>query len=777
MRLLNTQTIEICEFSGTIPQYAILSHTWAKEEITLQALLEKAKPEFQGWKKIRQCCKRAAEDGWQYIWIDTCCIDKTSSAELGEAINSMFQWYANAAVCYVFLEDVTSRLGSATMRRQFITSRWFTRGWTLQELLAPSFLIFLDRSWSDIGTRAEWAEAIAEATLIDVAYQTNFDSCSIAMKFSWASRRKTKRVEDQAYCLLGLFGISMPLLYGEGSAAFSRLQLELIKITDDETIFAWFKGKGQPDEFLHVSEDMYYLPVQHLLASSPALFSESKDIAQSKGEGERPAYSMTNKGLSISMRLYKSKEDLGKGDIAGIRPPPYIAFLNCARFSPVGATPRPCVMALRLSDPNSGRYETLGVFLQRDFAAFDYLWEDFGEHLVTISNVSMAQSQDLWHRSDAVELRCSQGLKVFNTANTLRDLQEATRASGDINDALSWRFHNQVTHIISQRHLIIADIQWRSNTSCPETDDPRLYLVIAATERHPVMQLVSVAPERSLDTLADIANSIACERLSFNNWVVEFDYGLVVTAQLRPQARGNFSGSRFLVRIDIKASPNTTGYKCTAIPKPTISRGGAFCLTRRWLPLEERRAIAISLQKRKMPSEYPPAPPLIPPQAWPDIPAPHLDFEEPWFYFDEEKYRSAKGKLKAHTLDEAVNLMSNHIKKELDVVSQYHKIEEHGHEARHQRQLEDKKRQLQEEGKDQEGPEKNYEPSLEEDQEQGRQERVQQEDRHEEEPQRNAKEKQKIEVRPKHRSFIPRKQYQPSRLRHQLFHDRPIGVT
>lgn len=126
----------------------------------------------------------------------------------------------------------------------FRSSRWFTRGWTLQELLAPTFLEFLDRDWNLIGSREEWATEVERATGIEVKQLANFQPCSIATKLSWAAKRQTTRVEDRAYSLLGLLGINMPLIYGEGEKAFTRLQHELIRSSNDESIFAWGDPRG-----------------------------------------------------------------------------------------------------------------------------------------------------------------------------------------------------------------------------------------------------------------------------------------------------------------------------------------------------------------------------------------------------------------------------------------------------------------------------------------------------------------------------------------------------
>jgi hypothetical protein len=237
MRLLQTATGEIEEFIGQVPEYAILSHTWGEGEVSYQDLISGAEVQKKGWSKIRDCCARAAKDGWKYVWIDTCCINKESSAELSESINSMFAWYEQAAVCYAYLADVDGR--SDDHKSQLCLSRWFKRGWTLQEFLAPRFVVFLDQNWADLGTRYSLQNIISPITKIQPQQMIDFRSCNVATKFSWAALRETTRPEDQAYCLMGLFGINMPLLYGEGSRAFMRLQRKIIASSNDESIFAW----------------------------------------------------------------------------------------------------------------------------------------------------------------------------------------------------------------------------------------------------------------------------------------------------------------------------------------------------------------------------------------------------------------------------------------------------------------------------------------------------------------------------------------------------------
>jgi len=186
----------------------------------------------------------------RYGWVDTFCINKTSSAELSEAINSMFRWYRNADLCIAFLDDVsTTAFGIINALQEasedFSKSLWFTRGWTLQELLAPSEVKFYNRQWKVIGLRNALASLISPATGIDinVVGGGSWSNTSIASRMKWAATRVTTRLEDRAYCLLGIFDINMPLLYGEGEKAFRRLQEAILMQYDDQSIFLWSPPK------------------------------------------------------------------------------------------------------------------------------------------------------------------------------------------------------------------------------------------------------------------------------------------------------------------------------------------------------------------------------------------------------------------------------------------------------------------------------------------------------------------------------------------------------
>ena len=192
--------------------------------------------------KIRDACAVARTNGFRYIWIDSCCIDKSSSSELSEAINSMYAWYARAIVCYAYLADVPAEEDHGAPRSKFRRSRWFTRGWTLQELIAPRHVEFIAQDWTSIGSKHTLISLVEGVTGVNeraLLHLTSLDKFSVSQRLSWASRRQTTRVEDQAYSLLGIFDINMPALYGEGERAFRRLQEEIMRRIPDQSLFAW----------------------------------------------------------------------------------------------------------------------------------------------------------------------------------------------------------------------------------------------------------------------------------------------------------------------------------------------------------------------------------------------------------------------------------------------------------------------------------------------------------------------------------------------------------
>lgn len=244
MRLLNTSTLTLKEFIGDqLPEYAIISHTWGQDEI----LFADVEGSTDSWKtkssyeKFQGFCNTAADNGYRWVWIDTCCIDKSSSSEISEAINSMYAWYENSHVCYVYLEDYNSPSRFNVDPDELEYCRWFKRGWTLQELISPRHIEFFDRTWQQFGTKQGLAEILSSITGVNINVLKGAPPsiCCVAERMSWAPRRKTTRLEDEAYCLLGIFKINMPLLYGEGRRAFLRLQEEILKAVEDYSLLAW----------------------------------------------------------------------------------------------------------------------------------------------------------------------------------------------------------------------------------------------------------------------------------------------------------------------------------------------------------------------------------------------------------------------------------------------------------------------------------------------------------------------------------------------------------
>ncbi|CAI4213920.1 unnamed protein product [Parascedosporium putredinis] len=263
MKLIDVRTYMVQDFPyGSVPPYAILSHTWEQDEVTFWEMQSPdSLPKKDGFAKIAFACKQAMEDDLEWLWIDTCCIDKTSSAELSEAINSMYKWYKNSEICYAYLADV-SDTAVADPYGEFCTSRWFTRGWTLQELIASPNVKFYNRTWGFIGWKLcsdRHAALKMDSELLNHALsqvtgvpedvlgdESRSDAYSVAQRFSWASRRQCTFEEDVAYCLIGLFGVNMAPLYGEGPKAFARLQEEILRDRDDNTLFAWTVEEEDP---------------------------------------------------------------------------------------------------------------------------------------------------------------------------------------------------------------------------------------------------------------------------------------------------------------------------------------------------------------------------------------------------------------------------------------------------------------------------------------------------------------------------------------------------
>jgi hypothetical protein len=241
MRLLHFDSsgrLTSTDFNGkAIPPYVILSHTWGGDEFLFEDLVNNTGESKAGYEKILFCGEQAAYDNLEYFWVDTCCIDKWNLRELSNAINSMFRWYRNAVKCYVFLADVSTprtdaQLHQSIWESSFRESKWFTRGWTLQELIAPTSVEFFSFERQRLGDKESLEQQIHEITSIPVeALQGNpLEDFSVKERKAWMVGRETMQEEDLAYSLIGIFGVSMVFRYGEGKErALSRLEEEIEK--------------------------------------------------------------------------------------------------------------------------------------------------------------------------------------------------------------------------------------------------------------------------------------------------------------------------------------------------------------------------------------------------------------------------------------------------------------------------------------------------------------------------------------------------------------------
>lgn len=307
--------------------YAIISHVWMdpgndyQNEIMIDELKDWkdcSTRKKRGADKIRGACLAARQwsdrrKTWEpeakeisHIWLDSCCINQRDQAEVSMSINSMCRWYKEATVCLVYLSDVRfSPRGAVNLS----LCRWLRRGWTLQELIASETVEFFDTDWKSLGSKSSLRNHLSTITGINeevLANPSRVGKVSVAQRMSWASKRETRIEEDSAYCLMGLFGVQMPTLYGEGKErAFRRLQEEIIRYSDDHSVFAWLDRPLVGDQ-------------RGLLAPHAACFEQTGLYRSLSTPGNARPYAMTNKGLDIDLYLQQHPyEDK------------YIACLDC----------------------------------------------------------------------------------------------------------------------------------------------------------------------------------------------------------------------------------------------------------------------------------------------------------------------------------------------------------------------------------------------------------------------------------------------------------------
>ena len=255
-----TKVFELRDHETT--PYAILSHRWIdnmevdyEEMVDLEKIDREERDEIRerpGYKKILDSCEQAKKDGYAWLWVDTCCIDKRSSADLSEAINSMYRWYERSGVCYAYLHDLTGpglliarkKVGKCNQFKRWSSSEWFSRGWTLQEMIAPRDVRFFDKDWQIIGNKDTLADSLNDITRVPEHILRDGLSGNrprVAQIMSWAADRTTTRVEDRAYSLMGLLNVNMPMLYGEGGRHFTVFNW---RSSAHRTIKASLRGVG-----------------------------------------------------------------------------------------------------------------------------------------------------------------------------------------------------------------------------------------------------------------------------------------------------------------------------------------------------------------------------------------------------------------------------------------------------------------------------------------------------------------------------------------------------
>ena len=359
---------KVLEFGDDeVAEYAILSHRWTRQEVDYNEIVELAKMakeerseirQRDGYRKILESCEQAKKDRYKWLWVDTCCIDKRSSAELSEAINSMYRWYENSKICYAYLHDLPgSSFPIAGDHERYHESNgwpeWFSRGWTLQEMIAPRDLQFFNRDWHPIGDKRTLSSVLEDITRVpqDILKE-GFSSnrpC-VAQIMSWAANRTTTRVEDKAYSLMGLLDVNMPMLYGEGKKSFHRLQLEIIHTSNDQSIFAWGCNAIKVRSGSILADDPSFFrdcDKMELMNRDEFIGSLRGDIPEEElpsiDDDQFGTFPITNRGIQIWLFLCPR---VGSDSV-------FQALLPC-RFCPSGP---PVAIDLALWESNYYRYE------------------------------------------------------------------------------------------------------------------------------------------------------------------------------------------------------------------------------------------------------------------------------------------------------------------------------------------------------------------------------------------------------------------------------------
>ncbi|KAI6007493.1 hypothetical protein EDC04DRAFT_2611339 [Pisolithus marmoratus] len=269
MYLLNVATQQLEDIHELRP-YAILSHALqAGETVYFHQVGTESVRMQPGYEKVETCCEPARQGGLKYIWTDTCCANANNSAAYTETTTLAYTWYQQAHVCYTYLDDVDGSEDSREKHSTFKRSRWFRLTWTLGELSAPKHVLLRERLDNDRNEGRPF-ECIHRDAL---EYPERVPCFSIATRMSWARGRTSTKHEDRVYALMGLFGVNLPILYGEGETrTFLKLQNEILKTTDDQSIFAWHSAGGASTSSEYHSSG--------LLADTSKCFADCGNIQQ-----------------------------------------------------------------------------------------------------------------------------------------------------------------------------------------------------------------------------------------------------------------------------------------------------------------------------------------------------------------------------------------------------------------------------------------------------------------------------------------------------------------
>jgi hypothetical protein len=494
----------------------------------------------------------------------------------------MFIWYRNAQICYAYLSDVAADFRNPetseimNLYAALERSQWFTRGWTLQELLAPQWVVSLASDWTQIGTKATLANEIASIT--GITHLFNIQDASIAQKMSWAAHRRTTRVEDEAYCMMGLFDVNMPLIYGEGRKAFIRLQLEILSRSDDESIFAWTDPTSRRTG---------------LLADTPAGFVGCGYIKRWKFDYERPPHFMTNKGLQMELLMRPLLRDANivetahpevetAAAAAANEPKAYMAPLNCVLENEDGSSdvvlihllerdgvfsrygdPEPILPELiheaqvhlerrtcHIAQPGHNNYvaettdsTTVSYTMTFDIQALSESGYFVSERLIWLENANMFENGKVLEALDTGELVWSRDASLAQSANLLTVLETGLKVTEDFAVVIS----------SSKQYILLR---------CESPSGPTFSLILGYLSGRPWIGALTTDQM----PLKDLASSFDKHKrwpqsqgdprsLQERGWV-QIAPNKFITLALHKTGIGTYSGEKYLVSSQLREQPD-----------------------------------------------------------------------------------------------------------------------------------------------------------------------------------------------------------------------------